>query len=63
MVLEKNNIDELVAKIESARVKLNAAVGHGLEEKSCYLLSKELDELIERYIDLMEASDSSGKDN
>ena len=63
MVLETNNIDDLVTRIEIARRKLNKAVENGLEEENCHLLSRELDELIERYIDLKEVTGSSEKTN
>lgn len=41
---------ELQNEIETARKRLDDAIGNGYDEDVCYGLSVELDELIEQYI-------------
>lgn len=59
MVAEPDNLDELVAKIEAGRRKLDAAIEDGLEDEECYLLSRELDDLIALYIDKVAGQDAA----
>lgn len=47
-------MEKLQRDIESARKKLDAAIGKGYNEQICYSLSVELDRLIERYIAMKE---------
>lgn len=59
MVAEPDNLDELVAKIEAGRRKLDAAIKDGLGDEECYLLSRELDDLIALYIDKVAGQDAA----
>ncbi len=51
---EMKGVEELRQEIEAARKKLDEAIGKGYNEQTCYSLSIELDELIERYIEMVE---------
>ncbi|GHU45053.1 hypothetical protein FACS1894111_13150 [Clostridia bacterium] len=48
------NRKEIRNAIEEARSKLDQAMGEGADKEVCYLLSLELDQYIEEYIDYEE---------
>lgn len=47
-------MEKLLREIEAARRRLDDAIGRGCSEQKCYMLSLELDRLIEFYIALEE---------